>query len=298
MAKSGVKTAAQEETPPTWKKVLSAALLALGAITFFLAQSTVWVSNTFFDEENFIGTVQSVLRTEESRQAISSTIVHTALENNPVAEQLIGKQATALVTGLLGSDLVGQLFDRVAHRAYAYLTSSDRQDIAINLESIKEPLTTIVGIAERNGRDVQFDPSNIPNTITLVDSDTLPDISGYIRTILFASALLWLITIAAFGTYLYLNRERIIRAVYFVGGSILAVSLIALFTGPFIPPAISSLVNLIEIRSVVEDLAEALLYPFQTQLLSGMVLVALVLLVVSLRNEIRQGFRKLVSLFK
>jgi len=298
MAKSGVKAAVQEEVPQTWKKVLSGVLLTLGAITFFLAQSTLWVSNNFFNEDVFVGTVQEVLSTEESRQAIANTIVHTALENNPVAEQLIGKQATALVTGLLGTDIVGQLFDRVAHRAYAYLTSSNRQDIAINLESVKDPLTKIVAIAERGDRDVKFDPSKIPDSITLVDSESLPDISAYIRMILFASGLLWFATIASFVTYIYLNRMRLVRSIYWVGASIIIVSLIGLFSGPFIPPAIASLVNVIEVRSVVEDLTEALLYPFQVQLLSGMVITALVLLLVSLRGPIKLGIVKIVSLFR
>lgn len=288
----------QQQTSPTWKKVVGGVLLALGMITFFLAQSTLWVSNNFFNENQFVGTVKEVLATEESRQAISGTIVHSALENNPVAEQLIGKQLTALVSGLLGSDLAGQVFDRVAHRTYAYLTSSDRQDIAINLTSIKEPLAALVAIVERTGREVQFDPTTIPDVVTLVESDSLPDFSQYIRTMLFASGLLWFATIASFAAYIYLYRNKLVRSIYVVGWSIIAVCAVALLTGPFIPPAIASLVNLIEIRGVVEALAVAFFEPFKVQLLSTVVIAALVMLVVSLRGSIQAGIVKLVSLFK
>jgi len=298
MTASEAKAVTQQEASPTWKKILGGVLLALGAITFLLAQSTLWVSENFFNENNFVGTVEQVLTTEESRQAISGTIVHSALQNNPVAEQVIGKQLTALVNGLLGSDLAGQVFDRISHRAYAYLTSSDRQDIAINLTSIKDPLTAMVGIIEKTGRDVKFDPANIPDTITLVDSESLPDISGYIRTMLFASGLLWFATIASFATYIYLYRNKLVRSIYVVGWSILIVSALALLSGPFIPPAIASLVNLIDIRGVVEDLAVAFIAPFQVQLLSGMVIVAFVMLAVSLRDVIREGLTRLVRLFK
>jgi len=296
--KSGVNTAAQPETSETWKKVVGGVLLALGAITFFLAQSTLWVSNNFFNENAFVGTVQDVLSTEESRQAISSTIVHSALENNPVAEQLIGKQVTALVSGFLGSDLAGQVFDRVAHRSYAYLTSPDRQDIVINLESIKDPLTTLIGLVEKTGKDVKFDPANIPDSITLVESDSLPDVSRYIQLMLFASGFLWFLTIASFGVYIYLYRNKIVRSIYYVGWSIIAVSLIGLLSGPFVPPAIASLVGLIGIRGVIEDLATAFIEPFTVQLLSGVVVVALVMLVISLRGPIKLGIIKLVNLFK
>jgi len=297
MTESGAKSAKQP-VPQTWRKVLGGVLIALGALAFFLAQSSLWVSNNFFNEDNFVSTVEEVLKTEESRTAVANTIVHAALQNNPVAEQLIGKQTTALVTGLLGSDLVGQVFDRLAHRSYAYLTSSDRQDLVIDLTAVKDPLTTIVTIAEKNFRDVKFDPASIPDSIMLLESDTLPDFSSYIRTTLFAGALLWLVVIASFATYIFMNRANWIRSVYVVGWSLLIVSAIALLTGPFVPPAVASLVNLVSIRSVVEDLSMAFLQPFQVQLLSSMVLIALVLLIISLRKEIQRGFVKLVNLFK
>lgn len=298
MTAAGAKAVTTQEASPTWKRVVGGVLIALGMITFFLAQSTLWVSNNFFNENQFVGTVEEVLTTEESRQAIAGTIVHTALQNNPVAEQLIGKQLTALVNGLLGSDIAGQLFDRVAHRTYAYLTSSDRQDIAINLTSMKDPLASLVTIIEKTGRDVKFDPSNIPDTITLVESDSLPDISSYIRMMLFASGLLWFVTIASFATYIYLYRNKLIRSIYVVGWSIIAISAIALLSGPFVPPAIASLVNTIDIRGVVEDLTVAFLEPFQVQLLSSVVIVALIMLIISLRGAIRSGITKLVLLFK
>lgn len=299
MTASGAKAVTKQNTSSiNWKRVLGGVLLTLGAITFFLAQSALWVSQNFFNENTFVGTVEKVLTTEESRQAISSSIVHATLQDNPVAEQLIGKQVTALVNGLLGSDLAGQVFDRVSHRAYAYLTSSDRQDIAVNLTPIKEPLAMLVNIVERTGRDVRFDPATIPDAITLVESDSLPDVSHYIRILLIANGLLWFATVAAFVSYLYLRRDNMIRAIYMVGWSIIAVSLIGLLSGPFVPPAIASLVNLIDIRGVVEDLTAAFMASFQTQLIIGIVTTGIVLLVVSLRRYIQQGAAKAINLFK
>jgi hypothetical protein len=298
MATTGAKKVAQPvETSDIWKKWVGGILIALGMITFFLAQSTLWVSNNFFNEDTFVGTVQNVLSTEQSREAISSTIVHNTLQNNPVAEQLIGKQLTALVNGLLGSDIAGQVFDRVAHRTYAYLTSTNRQDITIDLTSIKDPLTVLVGLIERTGRDVKFNPSNIPDKITLVESDSLPDVGRYIRIVMFASGILWLTTIVAYVAYIYLYRKKLVRSLYIVGWSILAVCAFALASGPFIPPAIASLVNLIDIRGVVEDLTKAFLEPFQVQLLSTAVVVAFIMLIISLRDVIRLGFTKLITLF-
>lgn len=297
MAESGAKSA-KVPVPQTWKKVLGGALVALGALTFLLAQSTLWVSNTFFDEDTFVSTVERVLTTEESREAIAGTIVQSAFQNNPIAEQLIGKQTTAIMTGLLGTDLVGQVFDRIAHRSYAYLTSSDRQDVTIDLAAVKQPLTTIVRIVENTGRNVQFNPANIPESITLIESDSLPDFSSYIRAMLFANGLLWFIMIASFGAYIFMNRANWIRSVYIVGWSMLIISAIALLKGPFVPPAIASLVDLISIRSIVEDLSIAFLQPFQVQLLSSMVGIALVLLIISLRKPLHTGVVKLTNLFK
>lgn len=298
MTTSKVKAEVKQTAYPTWKKVIGGILLGLGLITFFLAQSTVWVSQNFFNEDQFVSTAKEVLSTEESRQAIASTIVDAAFQNNPVAQQLVGGKVTSLLSGLLGSDIASQVYDRVAHRAYAYLTSPDRQDIAIDLTSIKEPLVAIVGLVEKTGREVKFDGSNIPDAIVLVESDSLPDISMYIRIMLFASGALWLMTIIAFGAYIWLHRTNMVRSIYIVGWGIIAVSALALITGPFIPPAIASLVNLIGIRGLVEDFTQAFLEPFQVQLLSGVVVAALVLLGVSLRGSIRAGIVKVINLVK
>lgn len=297
MTKS-IDQGSQSTRRPPWKAVISGVLLGLGAIIFFLAQSTLWVSTTVFNENNFVKVVENTLSTEESRQAIARTIVDAALENNPVANQLVGKQATALVSGLLETELVGQVFDRLAHRTYAYITSPNRQDIAIDLTTVKDPLTAIIGIVEQTGREVNFDPSAIPDSITVVESDSLPDVSGYIRTILVANALLWLATIASFATYVFLNRRRIVRSVYLVGAVVIIASLVGLLIGPFVPPVISSFVNLISIRGVIEDLSSALLYRFQVQLLSGIVIASAIMVLVSLRGAIKTGAERLVALVR
>ncbi len=298
MVKSSAKPVAAKTTSPTKMKVVNGALIGVGALTFFFAQSALWISNTIFTQATFVGIVEDVLKTEESRQAISRTIVHSAFQNNPVAEQVVGKQVTSLLSGFLGSDLAGQVFNRVANRSYAYLTASNREDIAINLTQVKDPLTKLVNLVESSGREVKFDPSNIPDSITLVETESVPSFASYIQTMLFANGLLWFATIASFATYVYLNRQRLARSFYIIGGSIIAICLLALFTGPFIPPAIASLISLVEIRSVVEALSVALLAPFQAQLTTTIIIASLLLLAVSLRHIAKRGITKVVTLVR
>lgn len=68
--------------------------------------------------------------------------------------------------------------------------------------------------------------------------------------------------------------------------------------GPFVPPAIASLVDLIGIRGLVQDMTIVFLEPFQVQLLSSVVIVSLAMLIVSLRGAIRASAEKLVALLK
>lgn len=282
----------------SWKAVLGGVLLGLGAITFFLAQSTLWVSSTIFNEKVFVDTVQSVLATDEGRDAIAGAVVDATLKDNPVAEQLIGKQVTSLVGGLLKTDLASTIFDSFAHRTYAYLTAPDRQDITIELEAIKSPLSGLIRIVEQTGRPVNFTASSIPDSVIILKSDAVPNVSGYIRSIVIVNALLWLAAIVAFVSYLFLNRTRIVTALYIAGAVIITVSLVGLLTGPFVPPAIAGLVNSISIRGLVEQLSAALLAPFQVQLLSGIVLTSAVLLAVNLRGAIKAGVTRLIGLVR
>lgn len=264
-------------------KILKICLLVVGGISLFFAQSSLWVNSIIFDQQAFTNTTTEVILSQKSRDSIAQAIVDRAFDDRPVADRLIGDRAVTFVSGLLGSDISDKVLTRIASSGYQYLTSSDRQDVVINLSSIRDPLAGIISFAESRGREVKFDINSIPEQIVLIDSDELPDVASYIRLLIIASFFLWLTVILSFGTYIILNKKDYIKSIYIVGTVIIGTSLVSLMTGPFVPPVVSSFVNNIQLRGVVSDLTSAYLQPFISQMYLTIVITALLLLAIRFR---------------
>ncbi len=262
-----------------WGKVIDILLLVLASGALFLAQSSLWISNVVFDQTTFTDITTRVLTTEQSRDAIAGSIIDRAFEGRPVAERLLADRATSFVSSMLASDMSERLLSRIATTSYAYLTSADRQDIAVDLTPIKEPLSGIISFAQNRGRDVTFDPQAIPDQVVLLRSDELPEIAPYIRGALAAAFVFWLSVVVLFAIYLFRQRDNLRRALYWVGAVVVAGSVVAMSTGPFIPPFIASLIDNIQFRGVASSLAEAYLQPFIRQMYLTIGLAALLLLV-------------------
>lgn len=267
----------------TRKKIINISLLFIGGFSLFFAQSGLWINNVIFDQKTFTNITTNVILSEDSRNAISQTIVDRAFENRPVADRLIGDRAVNFISNLLDSDISERALSKVSSTSYSYLTSSNRKDIAIDLTSIKEPLSGIISFAENRGREVKFDPSSIPDQIVLINSNELPNFASYIRTTIIASFFLWLITVLTFGTYIFINRRESVKRIYTICSIVILVSVLALSTGPFIPPAISSFVDNINLRTVVNDLTSAYLTPFSRQLYLTILISLIAILITRFR---------------
>lgn len=264
-------------TKHTTHKIISVTMVVLAAITLFLAQSAYWINHTVFNEQNFSNTITSTILTETNRDAIATSVVNQALADRPVAMRLVGDRAIALTSGLLGTDLSSQLIATLTSKTYAYTTSSDRQDIAVDLTAIKAPISTLVTLADQAGRDVNVSVDQIPDEIVLLKSESFPDLSGAVKTMLWLGPLLWLSTIVLFASYIYIGRKNYAKRVYVVGFTIAGIAILGLATAPFIPAPLAAAVPTITLRPVAESLAVAFLAPFKNQMwyMLGISLVAL-----------------------
>lgn len=257
-------------------------LLVSAAILLFLAQSSYWVNHTIFNQKNFTKITTETLLTESSRDAIASAAVNKIFEDRPILQNTISEQVTAITSGLLGSDLSKQAIERLTSKVYAYATTENRQDIAFDLVAIKEPLSKVVTLV-RGESEEQPILERIPDEIVLVESDSFPNVSNTVRTMLWLGPLFWLGTIGLFGIYIYRGRNTLSRQIYTVGFTIIAVALIGLIVSPFVPPPITSIVSTIEVRPVVESLTINFLEPFRVQMLYMLGVTAFVLLIYSQR---------------
>lgn len=269
----------------------SAALLFFAALTLFLAQSAYWVNHTVFDKANFSSITTTALLSESSRDAIATSVVNKSLEDRPIVKRVVGERATSLISGLLGSDLSTQAVTGLTNRTYAYTTSSDRQDIKIDLTAIKTPVTGIISLAQSRGVEVPESQYQIPDDIVLLQSDAFPDLSGTVKLMLWLGPLFWLSTIVLFGLYIYVGRAAYAKRVYCAGLAIITVAILGLLANPFVPPPIAAAVPNIDLRPVAQNLAAGFLAPFKAQMYYMLGATLVVLLTFNQRFNILAIFR-------
>lgn len=269
-------------------KIVSVILLILGSITLLLAQSAYWTNHNIFNQERFTQITIDSLTTESSRDAIAATIVDKSLADKPLIKQLAGERMEAFISGLLGSDISIGLMENISSRAYEYLTTENRNDISVNLSAVSSTVSVVMNLANKIQPDSQIANTQIeiPSEIVLVSSDSLPNLSGVVKLVLFLQPLLWLTSILFFGIYIYIGRKQYAKRVYKVGSSIIAVGLIGLLTGPLILPQILAAVPEVNIRPLVENFASGFLNPFINQMYIMLAVTVISLLLFSQRDAL------------
>jgi hypothetical protein len=274
-----------------WSRFGSVVLLCFAAVTLFLAQSSYWVNHTVFNQASFTRITTTALLSESSREAIATSVVNKSLEDRPVIKRIVGERAESLISGLLGTDLSTQALTALTNKTYAYTTSSDRQDIKIDLTAIKTPVTSIISLAQSRGVEVPQTQYQIPDEIVLLQSDAFPDLSGGVKAMLWLGPLFWLSTLVLFGLYIYLGRKDYARRVYTAGLAIIVVAVVGLLANPFVPPPVAAAIPNIDLRPVAENLAAGFLAPFQAQMYYMLGTTLVVLLAFNQRFNMLAVFR-------
>ena len=273
----------------TVRSIRDTVLLILAAVFLFVAQSAFWLNHTIFDKQTFTSIVTPVVNSTETRSAIASTVVDRAFEDRPLVNRLIGNNVTALITGLLGTDVAVQMITALIDRSYEYLTTGDREPVVLDLVAIKEPLQKITELLESRGRDVRIDPTTIPDTVILLNPSDVPDFYQFSVLLLWLGPLCWIGLLIVISLYLYLGRSLYDRRIYILGSVIIVVSLLGMLAGPLLPPPISAQINIPELRGTVNELISALLAPFIRQMSITIVLTLIVMIVVRFRFNILHG---------
>jgi hypothetical protein len=293
-----MKKAAQVGGTKSTHGKLSVVILIFAALFLLLAQSSFWVKNTIFDKKTFTTIALTTIQEEENRNAIASTVVDTALADRPVLMRVAGDRATSLLSGLLVSDLGTNALNRVINSLYSYMLKADRQDIAINLESVKTPLVTLTTLAENSGRPIDFEPENIPDSIVLLEKDALPNLSTTYRAVIWLSPLLWLTAISLFATYVYLGAKEYAKRVYIAYGAIVVVALVGLSTGPFLPPSIAAMVQDTNAQVLAASFTTAFLEPFMAQMWQMLAIATVAVAIFWQRHRIASATQNLLLKMK
>lgn len=281
----------------TLSKISSVILLLFAAAMLFMAQSSYWINHTLFNQTTFSQITSQAILEESSRDAVATALVDKALADRPVLMRTVGERVTSFVSGLLGSDLSAQLIKTLSSKTYAYITASNREDIAINLEGIKAPLAGMVDLAQSAGRGERLESieEKLPNEIVLAKSSDFPDLSRTVQVMLWLGPLFWLASLLSFAGYIYMGRRDYARRVYWVGGTIAAVALLGIVTAPFIPAPVAAAMPNINLRPVAINLANGFLQPFIAQMYWMLGITLLALLIFNQRFHLLMLLRSLES---
>lgn len=260
------KKVSESKNSPTnnsYKKVILLSFFA--GFLLLITNTAVWVNKEIFNTDNFTNTVTASLTSESSITAISQNITDRIYADKPIAKRIAGNFTTKVIGGLLSTDQFSTVVSVAAEKMQVYVTSSDQQDVAIELGGAKDIITKLTTVSESLGRETQINPENIPDQITIIEADNIPDVYSV------GVAMLWIAPITLIGAliliaYPYMKRWNDKRKTLMIQGTIITlVSLIGYAIGPLVRPVVISNINTANGRVVIGNLYDAFIATFNSQ---------------------------------
>jgi hypothetical protein len=247
----------------SYKKVILFSFFA--GFLLLISNTAIWVNNEIFNTDNFTNTVTTSLTSDSSISAISQNITDRIYADKPIAKRIAGDFTTKVVGGLLSTDQFSSVVTVAAEKMQVYITSSDQQDVAIELGGAKDIITKLTTVSESLGRETEINPENIPDQITIIEANNIPDVYSV------GVAMLWIAPITLIGAliliaYPYMKRWNDKRKTLMIQGAIITlVSLIGFAIGPLVKPIVISNINTANGRVVIGNLYDAFIATFNSQ---------------------------------
>ena len=117
---------------------------AVAVVFLFVANLGAWAYPNVADTSRFVGTTREVLEREDVREALATRIVAGLLVDTPRLQEAIGDTLTAIVTGVLGSDLFQVIFSGVATQLQLALIHGERLSIAIESPELQAIVRAVI----------------------------------------------------------------------------------------------------------------------------------------------------------
>jgi len=243
-----------------------------------ITNSAYWFNNQIFNKDNFTSTVTTSLTSESSRLEIAQNITSKIFTDRPIAKRIAGDFTTKIISGLLDTEQFKNVLAITVERTHAYTTSSNQEDVVIELGAVKDVLTQITAISESLGREAAIDPENIPDSILLINEENVPDLYSY-GVVLLWVAPITLVSALLLLAYPYIKKWGDSKRILLIQGLIITLtSFVGFLVGPLFRPPVLAQIRA-ENRTVVGDLFDAFIATFnsQTALLTLVGLLAVVI---------------------
>jgi energy-converting hydrogenase Eha subunit E len=258
----------------SYKKIVWLSIFA--SILLLVTNSAVWVNRQIFNTDNFTQVVTESISSESSRTAIAQNITDKIFEDRPIAKRIAGDFSVKIVSGLLDTNQFSSVLTATVERMQAYVTSNNQEDVTIELGAVKDVLTQLTAVSESLGKDVSINPENIPEQVTLINEEDVPNLYSTSVVMLWLAPISLVIALVLFA-YPYIKHAQQNKRILLIQGAIITlISLIGFLVGPLFRPPVLAQVNY-ESRTVIGNLYDAFIATFNTQTLfmtfSGVLIV-------------------------
>lgn len=228
------------------KSVLSTGKIVLFSIfasaLLLVTNSAYWINNQIFNTTNFTNTATTALTSETSRTAMAERITDRIFADKLIAKRVAGNFSEKIISGILDTDQFKGVLNSAVTRLQSYSTSSSQKDIEIDLSSVKDVIAKVTNASESLGREVTINSDNIPDSITIMEEEKIPDLYKIGIVFLWLSPVTFILSLLLF-VYPHIKYKNDTKTLIILQGIILTImSLFGLLLGPlFKPPALSGI---------------------------------------------------------
>lgn len=131
---------------------------------------SIWYSNNILNQERFVTTTNTVLQSEQARDAISNEVISVIKQRRPIVGTISEPLLTNLISGVLNSDFYSNVTTRMAQELQLQLTSANPRELGLDLKPTKNLLSPIF---ERTDSELL---ERIPDNIVVLRRNQIPSL--------------------------------------------------------------------------------------------------------------------------
>lgn len=288
------KTTKQKQTDSKtlslWVQIIS---IISACILTLIAQTAFWLNRNIFNTQKFTQKATYAITSEDSRQSLGNEISDRILSDRPLIKRVAGPKLSGLISSLLGTNLAEKALYDVVQQTNIYVTSPNQKSIGLDLQGIKSGINSLSQIADIFGKDPGFDQSRVPDKLVLINADSIPSFYKEALVVLWMGPLSLILAALIFMGLLYWGQADRLRTGSLICLSIIVTGFVGLSSGPLIRPVIQGLITSPNIRSVYQNVYNEMLTPFNHQMITMIILTALILVALLAKNIYLKLARKI-----
>ncbi len=248
-------------------------------LALILSLSSLWLSRVFFSQNTLSDITTTALAEQSSRDSIGRAVSDRVFEDRPVLKRVAGPKLSSLTSSILGTDIASSVVDDFVEQVRVALTTSQDETIAINLSGIKSTIGQVQSVVGTSEDERQIDIDAIPDEFIIVESDQLPNIYQLGVTVLWLGPVCLIYALGALAFWAYRGRRAALwLRIKYAGVVVIIASVIGMLVGPLIEPVVVSIARVAPAQTLLGNLYNGLVAPFQSY---ATVLFALGVLVIA-----------------